>query len=91
LHDVPKAVAEAGASHQRNEAKIAFAEPCRFERWPDVPIRVIAGRDDRFFPIEFQERVAKERLALTEVESLPGGHLVALSHPEALVDLLLAR
>jgi pimeloyl-ACP methyl ester carboxylesterase len=43
---------------------------------------VIAGRDDRLFPLEFQRRVARERLGLDVVE-VPGGHLAALSQPEA--------
>jgi pimeloyl-ACP methyl ester carboxylesterase len=46
---------------------------------------VITGRDDRFFPLEFQQRVARERLGL-EPDIVPGGHLVALSHPIELVD-----
>ena len=48
----------------------------------------LSGRDDRFFPYEFQRRVAKERLGL-EAEQLPGGHLLALSHPKPLVARLL--
>src|SRR3954470_18888720 len=45
LHDVPPAVAEAGAEEQRPEADIAFEQPCDFARWPDVPTTVLAGRD----------------------------------------------
>jgi pimeloyl-ACP methyl ester carboxylesterase len=52
-----------------------------------VPTRVLAGRDDRFFPLEFQRRIAGERLG-TEIEVLPGGHLVALSRPAELTDQL---
>jgi pimeloyl-ACP methyl ester carboxylesterase len=90
LHDVPPAVAAAGAEHQRPEADIAFEQPCDFARWPDVPTTVFAGRDDRFFPLAFQRRVADERLGL-EVQALPGGHLNALSEPEALTGALLRR
>jgi len=57
-------------------------------RWPDVPTTALAGRDDRFFPYEFQRQVARDRLGL-EVEQLPGGHLLALSQPEALVARLI--
>jgi len=89
LHDVPPAVAAAGAEHQRPEADIAFAQPCAFDRWPDAPTTVLAGRDDRFFPPAFQRRVARERLG-SEVEALPGGHLNALSAPEGLVGVLVA-
>lgn len=88
LHDVPKDVAQAIAKDARPEAAIAFAEECAFERWPEVPIHVLAGRDDRFFPLEFQRRVARERLG-KEVDVIAGGHLVALSNPVELADRLL--
>jgi len=55
--------------------------------WPDVATRVIAGRDDRLFPLAFQRRVARERLAI-EADELPGGHMLALSHPDELVEQL---
>jgi pimeloyl-ACP methyl ester carboxylesterase len=89
LHDVDPEIAAGGAEHQRDEADIAFEEPCPFARWPEVPTTVLTGRDDRFFPLEFQRRVARERLGL-EVVELPGGHLNAVSHPEAVTDALLA-
>jgi pimeloyl-ACP methyl ester carboxylesterase len=89
LHDVPQDVLRTGPAQPREEADTVFGEPCRFERWPDIPIHVVAGRDDRFFPIEFQRRVARERLG-KEVKEIPGGHLVALSNAEALIERLLA-
>src|ERR687895_234933 len=88
LHDVPPQIIEEGGGHERAEADIVFGEPCRFTAWPKVPIHVIAGRDDRFFPIEFQRRVAKERLDLS-VDEVAGGHLLALSNPRGLVDQIL--
>ncbi|WP_027547817.1 alpha/beta hydrolase [Bradyrhizobium sp. WSM2254] len=89
LHDVPQEVLRDGAERPREQAETVFGEPCRFDRWPDIPIHVLAGSDDRFFPIEFQRRVARERLG-KEVEELPGGHLVALSNPQGLTGRLLA-
>jgi pimeloyl-ACP methyl ester carboxylesterase len=89
LHDVPQDVLRAGPQLPREEAETVFGEPCRFERWPAIPLHVLAGRDDRFFPIEFQRRVARERLE-REVEELPGGHLVALSNSAGLAERLLA-
>jgi pimeloyl-ACP methyl ester carboxylesterase len=53
-----------------------------------VPIRVVAGADDRLFPAEFQRRVARERLGV-EADVLPGGHLIALAHPDPLASYLL--
>lgn len=88
LHDVP---AERSGplleGPPREPSEDAWTQPCGFERWPDVPTRVLVGRDDRFFPAGFQRRVAKQRLGLG-VDEIPGGHLVALSNPKELADKL---
>ncbi|HEX6934731.1 MAG TPA: alpha/beta fold hydrolase [Streptosporangiaceae bacterium] len=89
LHDVPPEVAAAGERHQRPEADAVFASVCDFGAWPQVPIRVAAGADDRFFPASFQRAVARERLGI-DADTLPGGHLNALSQPAALAGYLLA-
>jgi pimeloyl-ACP methyl ester carboxylesterase len=86
---VPPEIAADGAAHQRDEADIAFEEPCPFTRWPAVPTTVVAGRDDRFFPFAFQNRVARERLGM-DARPVPGGHLNALSQPDAVTRALLA-
>lgn len=88
LHDVAPEVAAAGEPHQRPEADAAFESVCEFEAWPSVPIRVAAGAGDRFFPLGFQQRLARERLGL-EADVLPGGHLLALSQPAELASYLL--
>jgi pimeloyl-ACP methyl ester carboxylesterase len=87
LHDVPAETLASGADHVRDEAPVAFGQPCAIERWPDVPTWVLTGRDDRFFPPEFQRRVARERLGL-DVEMVPGGHLAALARPVELAERL---
>ncbi|MGY1636615.1 alpha/beta fold hydrolase [Geodermatophilus sp. SYSU D00742] len=87
-HDVPAEVLATGPSASAQSAT-PFAEPWPLERWPDVPTRVLAGHDDRFFPPAFQRRVAAERLGLP-VDEVPGGHLVALSRPVELADRLVA-
>jgi pimeloyl-ACP methyl ester carboxylesterase len=90
LHDLPKDVAKIIETHERPEADISFAEAADFERWPDVPILVVVGKDDRLFPRDFQVRVARERLGeAARIVELPGGHLIALSRPRELVDCLL--
>lgn len=90
LHDVPAEVAAEGEPHQREEADITFGQPCAIRAWPAIPTRVLAGRDDRFFPLGFQRRLARERLGL-EVEVVPGGHLAALAYPDELVAVLVGR
>jgi pimeloyl-ACP methyl ester carboxylesterase len=88
LHDVPEAVLRNGPARQRPQAESVFRQRCGFQRWPAIPIRAIASANDRFFPVEFQKRVARDRLKM-DPEKLPGGHLVALSNPQGLADLLL--
>jgi pimeloyl-ACP methyl ester carboxylesterase len=78
---------EALAQGAPDQSDTPFTTPCTFDRWPDVPTRVLVGRDDRFFPAEFQRRVAQERLGITPDE-MPGGHLVALSRPAELAKRL---
>jgi pimeloyl-ACP methyl ester carboxylesterase len=87
LHDVPPDVL-ALLSREEEPADSLFQTRFPLSRWPDVPTTALAGRDDRFFPYEFQRQVAGDRLGL-EVEQLPGGHLLALSQPEALATRLL--
>ena len=89
LHDVPPDVAAAGEPYQRPEADVAFASVCDFDGWPPVAIRAVAGADDRFFPVAFQQALARDRLGI-EADVLPGGHLIALAHPAELASYLLA-
>jgi pimeloyl-ACP methyl ester carboxylesterase len=88
FHDVPPSVRDAAFSQSEpRQSDTPFDRPWPLAGWPDVPTRVIAGSEDRLFPLEFQRRVVRERLGL-EVEVMPGGHLVALSRPQEVVDLL---
>ncbi len=87
-HDIPPDVwAEAGR-RLRDQTGRPFDDPCPMTSWPAVPTRVIAPRGDRLFPMEFQRRVAKERLGLG-VDPIPGGHLPALSQPQAVARAVL--
>ena len=89
FHDVPPDVRAVGLAGGKEQSDRPFGDPWPLDAWPDVPTRVIAGTDDRFFPPEFQRRVALDRLDM-EPETMPGGHLVALSRPSELADMLLA-
>ena len=86
LHDVaPEVIESLGPPPDQSDTP--FEWPWPLDAWPDVPTRAVAGRDDRFFPVEFQRRVAQERLGITP-EVLPGGHLLALARPKELAELL---
>jgi pimeloyl-ACP methyl ester carboxylesterase len=88
FHDVPPGVtADAMARGEPAQSDTPFERPWPLERWPDVPTRLLQGRDDRLFPVEFQRAVAEDRLGITPDE-MPGGHLVALSRPQELAERL---
>ena len=87
FHDVPADVTAVAISQELAQSGRPFEEPWPLAAWPDVPTRVLAARDDRVFPAEFQRRVAEKRLGLVPDE-IPGGHLVALSRPVEVADRL---
>jgi pimeloyl-ACP methyl ester carboxylesterase len=89
FHDVPPEVTqEALAAPQTGPPSALFVQPWPLKAWPDVPTRFLQGSEDRFFPLEFQRKVVRERLGI-DIEVLPGGHLVALSRPRELAAELL--
>lgn len=79
-HDLPPAVAATLAGRQRSQSATVFASPCRYDSWPAVPIHVLVGADDRFFPAAFQVGLCRARLGIEPVV-MPGGHAIALSQP----------
>jgi hypothetical protein len=90
FHDVPPEVtAEAMAQGEPPQADTPFGEPWPLKAWPDVPTRAISTRGDRLFPLAFQQRVLEERLGLAPAV-MDGGHLVALSRPQELAELVIS-
>ncbi|MEE2031244.1 alpha/beta fold hydrolase, partial [Rhodococcus chondri] len=89
FHDVPAGVvADAFAREEPRLSDAAFEPSWSAERWPAVPVRVVAGRRDRLFPLPFMVRVTRERLGI-DVQTVDSGHLPALARPEELAALLL--
>jgi pimeloyl-ACP methyl ester carboxylesterase len=84
---VPAGIVAEAAAHGREQASAEWNEPWPLRAWPDAPTRVLIAREDRFFPADFQRRVAVDRLGVTP-EEIDGGHAVAFSHPEQLADQL---
>ena len=56
-------------------------------QWENQPGNQDRLEMDRFFPVELQQRVARERLGV-EPDVVPGGHLAALSRPADLAAAL---
>lgn len=90
LHDVDAETAAEGEPYQRAESAIVFESICDFQAWPAIEIRVLTGGDDRFFPVEFQRRVARDRLGVA-IDVLPGGHLLPLVQPRLVANYLLRK
>jgi pimeloyl-ACP methyl ester carboxylesterase len=87
LHDIPDALVEELGRRARSQLDERFDDVCAFDARPPMPMHVVAGRDDRFFPLELQQRIARDRLGI-EPLIVPGGHLAALSHPEELAGVI---
>ena len=86
---VPADVVARAEAHGRSHVSAESAEPWPLDALPDVPTRVLLCRDDRFFPPEFQRRVARERLGL-EPDEIDGPHCVPVSHPVELAEKLIS-
>lgn len=88
LHDQDEETVAILMDGGKDEVDAAFMTPCAIEAHPDVPTRAVAGADDRFFPLGFQQRVARDRLGV-EPTVVPGGHLAALSFPAEMARAVL--
>ncbi len=87
FHDVPTEVALEAGQHVRTQSNGPFTSSWSLPRQPDVPVHAVIGRNDRFFPLEFQKQLVEERLGV-EPEIVEGGHLLPLGHPLELAALL---
>jgi pimeloyl-ACP methyl ester carboxylesterase len=88
FHDVPADItAQALAAPASSPSDRFFADPWPLPAWPAVPTRLLQGVEDRLLPLEFQRRVARNRLGI-DIQPLPGGHLNALSRPDALAEAI---
>lgn len=89
LNDVEPALAAESANHVGLPGAGIFSSPLAIEAWPDVATRALAGTRDRFFPLEFQRRIAHERLQL-QLDEIDCGHSPMLARPLELAARLVA-
>jgi len=87
LHDLPSDVRDEAMRHPVEQSGRPFGDPWPLREWPDVETRVVAGTRDRLFPLEFMRDLSRKRLGL-EADEIDSGHLVALSRPAELVEML---
>jgi pimeloyl-ACP methyl ester carboxylesterase len=89
-HDVPPELAAEAVRRERNHpSDRAYREPWPLEAWPDVPTRVLIGRNDRLLPAAWMRDVARERLGIIP-DDIDSGHCVNLSQPAALAERLVS-
>jgi hypothetical protein len=86
-HDLPSDLRAELPRHLRRQSDTPFRKPWPLSSWPSVPTRFLLCRGDRFFPADFQRRVARQRLGIVPDE-MEGGHLAALARPAQLVERL---
>ncbi|HEY8147993.1 MAG TPA: alpha/beta hydrolase [Vicinamibacteria bacterium] len=86
-HDVPHDLAEQALARGRRQAEAIATEPWPLDAWPQVPVRFLLCRDDRFFPAEWLRQVVRDRLGIVPDE-IDGGHCPALARPKELADRL---
>lgn len=88
FHDTDPALTAYALANDRDQSSTAFATPFEVRSWLEAPTTIIASRDDRLFPLELQQRLARERFG-QEVVVVDGGHLSALSHPDQIAAAIL--
>ena len=89
-HDVPPALAAEAMRRERDHPSArSMGEPWPLAAWPDVPTRVLIGREDRFFPAPFLRRLSHERLGIVPDE-IDAVHCVSLSKPVELAERLIS-
>jgi pimeloyl-ACP methyl ester carboxylesterase len=89
FHDVPPEVTAAmSARGEPLQQDKALDERWPLAGWPDVPTTAVASRHDRIFPEALQRSYLADRLGI-EPTVIDGGHLVALSNPKGLAEVLL--
>jgi hypothetical protein len=63
LHDLPPDLVQLlNEGPDEEPAESLFGQPFPLSAWPQVTTVVLAGRDDRLFPLAFQRRIARDRL-----------------------------
>jgi pimeloyl-ACP methyl ester carboxylesterase len=88
-HDVDAATLAANDEYDGRPAPGMFSEPLSVSNWPYEPTTVLATREDRLFPLEFQRRLTRERLGENvDFAEMDGGHLPFLSRPRELAARL---
>jgi pimeloyl-ACP methyl ester carboxylesterase len=86
--DVPDALATVMAATQRPLSGLAFGEPTQDPAWKTLPSWAIFGTADKVIGITGLRAMA-ERAEATVVEVDGGSHVVMISQPQAVTDVIM--
>jgi pimeloyl-ACP methyl ester carboxylesterase len=78
---------EEASVFERRQSATPGSQPWPLSGLPRVPTRAVIFADDRFFSAEFMRGVILDRLGI-EADTVPGGHMAMISHPDELASLL---
>jgi pimeloyl-ACP methyl ester carboxylesterase len=84
--DLPKDIAATLAASQRPADLAILSDPSGEPAWATIPSWYLVAKQDRTIPAD-AERAMAERAGATTIE-VNGSHSVAVSHPGAVVDLI---
>jgi pimeloyl-ACP methyl ester carboxylesterase len=88
--DVPAAQAARMAATQRPATQEALFAPSGEQAlWRELPSWFVIGEEDRIIPAELQRFMAERADARQTLEILGASHALAVSQPQATVDLIL--
>jgi pimeloyl-ACP methyl ester carboxylesterase len=87
--DVPTALAKVMAATQRPLSEVSFGEPTQDPAWRKLPSWAIFGSADKVIGITGL-RFFAERANATTVEIDGGSHVVMVSQPQAVTDVILS-
>ncbi|HZP27377.1 MAG TPA: alpha/beta hydrolase [Acidimicrobiia bacterium] len=85
--DCPAEDARRAVERLRPQSRRPLTEPTPLDEWPDVPVSVVLGRDDRCVNMEWAVAAATARTGESPI-LLPGGHSPFLGRPGELAEVL---
>lgn len=67
-----------------------YLEPVHYSRAAGIPVTYVVSTRDRAVPPSLQREMAARLPGPTEIVEIDAGHLLAITHPEILVDSIIA-
>lgn len=86
FNDMSDAEAEKWAAVLECQPSSGWNDKCTYAGWKDVPSVYLVCENDAAIPLELQMQVAS--LAGSEVVTCSAGHMVMLSQPEKVVEVV---